>query len=614
MALCVHPGDEVYYKVTVGLGVFDCAITSGEVWIDLPDGRHIVLDDDLALLPDSSMTYDLSLLPDWENYVVNCDDPDSFSRCEALSIIPGGTSVPSAGEGTWTLYCLEPCIEVTKTPNMDVSKAGDTVIYTICVTNCTESADPSICDPTLFNVQVVDPLFGPGPLPGFSSELAAGDTVCLEFPYLVQPDDPDPLINVVTASGVDSMETQVDDSDEAEVDLVHPDFTIVKQCPSSASVGETIQYEITITNTGDVALDILSVVDSLVEPDPDGCVGAILAPSGGFCTDTYSYTVQPEDCPEFENTITVTVGIDQSVAALPNQLTRTDTCTTNCYEPDTTVDIKANDSDGPITVCEGDTVTLTICEQNTGDVDLTNPYVELYEGTTLIGTYDETSIEFVGVDGVDLGELDQGETWCWDVDVVAIDPTTTYNAIGYGHINGILVTWCETPTSPPADTICDQDELDEVTMNTEPCGGEGCTPGFWKNNAVNWDHIAWVGYTPNQKFSSIFGVPPITIFLGGNPKKSSSYKTDPTLLEALGANGGGINALARHAVAALLNTSSGCVQYAYEDVGDLIADVHDAIVAGAAAIQALHVELAGYNEAGCPVNQHGECVGVEDEI
>ena len=144
-------------------------------------------------------------------------------------------------------------------------------------------------------------------------------------------------------------------------------------------------------------------------------------------------------------------------------------------------------------------------------------------------------------------------------------------------------------------------------MNTEECGGEGCTPGFWKNNAEKWGAIAWVGYSPDDSFSSVFGVV-ITIFTGGNPNKSSSYITDPTLLEALGANGGGINALARHAVAALLNTSSPCVQYAYSSVSALIADVYDAIVSGdEEAIQSLHEDLAYYNEAGCPVNQHGEC-------
>jgi hypothetical protein len=46
-------------------------------------------------------------------------------------------------------------------------------------------------------------------------------------------------------------------------------------------------------------------------------------------------------------------------------------------------------------------------------------------------------------------------------------------------------------------------------------------------------------------------------------------------------------------------------------VDDIIAAVQDAIPGGD--IQGLKNELAEYNEAGCPVNQQGECVGVEED-
>ncbi len=77
--------------------------------------------------------------------------------------------------------------------------------------------------------------------------------------------------------------------------------------------------------------------------------------------------------------------------------------------------------------------------------------------------------------------------------------------------------------------------------------GTGCTPGFWKQP----HHFAnWVGYTPNQTWTSVFGAPAITIGSGSNAI------TNPTLLQALSAQGGGVNAFARFAVNALLNASS----------------------------------------------------------
>ena len=138
-------------------------------------------------------------------------------------------------------------------------------------------------------------------------------------------------------------------------------------------------------------------------------------------------------------------------------------------------------------------------------------------------------------------------------------------------------------------------------------GNEGCTPGYWKNNAENWGASAWVGYAPGDYFDDIFGVD-ITLRAGGRRAIDN-----PTLLQALGATGGGIDALARHAVAALLNIANPDIGYGVGSEAALITMVHDAIVSGdGAEIEALHLLLAGYNEAGCPLNQMGEPIVPED--
>lgn len=64
----------------------------------------------------------------------------------------------------------------------------------------------------------------------------------------------------------------------------------------------------------------------------------------------------------------------------------------------------------------------------------------------------------------------------------------------------------------------------------------GCTPGYWKQP----QHFSsWVGYTPEKTLQEVFGC-------GGST----------TLLQALNTNGGGLYALQRHAVAALLNSTA----------------------------------------------------------
>jgi hypothetical protein len=123
-------------------------------------------------------------------------------------------------------------------------------------------------------------------------------------------------------------------------------------------------------------------------------------------------------------------------------------------------------------------------------------------------------------------------------------------------------------------------------FTVETAGGQGCTPGFWKQ--PQHFHF-WVGFTQNQSFSSVFSV---TITINTNSKTTPTI-TDPTLLQALSATGGGINALARFAVQALLASSS--LQSPDFTTAEVIAIVQAAVAPGpdqAARIEAAHQLLA----------------------
>lgn len=130
--------------------------------------------------------------------------------------------------------------------------------------------------------------------------------------------------------------------------------------------------------------------------------------------------------------------------------------------------------------------------------------------------------------------------------------------------------------------------LDQVRVITEgerpPTGGEGCTPGYWKQ-PHHFD--SWVGYTPDQSFESVFG--------------RDAYSGDPSLAAALGFGGGGVKALGRQAVAALLSASSPDVSYAYS-TAEVIAMYQAAFDGGAAAIEATKDAFDAANNEGCPLN------------
>lgn len=74
-----------------------------------------------------------------------------------------------------------------------------------------------------------------------------------------------------------------------------------------------------------------------------------------------------------------------------------------------------------------------------------------------------------------------------------------------------------------------------------PGGGEGCTPGFWKNHPEVW------AIPTNTNFDGVFG--------------RNAFNPDITMLAAVNLNGGHLNALSRHAAAAYLNALSPVVNY-----------------------------------------------------
>lgn len=113
-------------------------------------------------------------------------------------------------------------------------------------------------------------------------------------------------------------------------------------------------------------------------------------------------------------------------------------------------------------------------------------------------------------------------------------------------------------------------------------GSEGCTPGYWKQS----QHFgSWTApYDPTDTFVSAG-------FENAFPGM--------TLLAVLQQGGGGLNALGRHTVAALLNTASDDVDTAYTDPQTVI-NLFNGVYPGGD-YEGLKNIFAGYNELGCPL-------------
>jgi hypothetical protein len=116
-----------------------------------------------------------------------------------------------------------------------------------------------------------------------------------------------------------------------------------------------------------------------------------------------------------------------------------------------------------------------------------------------------------------------------------------------------------------------------------PGGGEGCTPGYWKQ-CQHFD--SWPApYTPRTQFSAVFE--------NAFPGK--------TLLQVLKQGGGGINALGRHTVAALLNGASSGVDYDLT-AAEVISRFNAVFPGSVADYESLKNFFEAFNEQGCPLN------------
>jgi hypothetical protein len=116
---------------------------------------------------------------------------------------------------------------------------------------------------------------------------------------------------------------------------------------------------------------------------------------------------------------------------------------------------------------------------------------------------------------------------------------------------------------------------------------QGCTPGYWRNHADRWEGVA-----PGDDFDTTFGV--------------DLFDPNITLGTAIWLGGGGNNAFARHATAALLNAYGGVpngdgttVAYPYT-VAEVIQMVQDAVANDT--IEATKDLFEAANELGCPLS------------
>ena len=528
------------------------------VWFDAPTGGNIVPDPSLNSI--GTVTF----------------------YAEALNDLTGCTSEPPRSPATLTLFDCG--INLVKTGDFNdengdgVAQIGETINYTFTVTNGGDApiSDVVISDP-LFEVPnpVVPIVFDGGDTDG-DDELDVDETWLFSAAYTITQEDIDAgqVENqaLVVGNGPDGTEVS-DESDDDNPLEDDPTITILPEegglsvIKSQASVsgtgglGDTISFDIVVTNTGDVTLTDIVVTDDNATIT-GGSPIASLAP-GASATVTAEHVITQDDIDAgFVENTAIATGEDPS----GNEVTDTSDAGTDVdgnpienpedvETPDGNGDTNGDPTDDPtvtdidqassISVIKsqtsvaggiGDTISYSIWVTNTGNTTITNieitdanatitggnPIASLAPGNTVLVTaehvitQDDINAGFVENTAIATGEDPSGNEVSDTSDAgtdVAGNPIENPEGVetpdGNGDTNG-------DPTDDPTVTGLNQDSSLSVIKNqTSVAGDLGDTISYsiWVTNTGNTTITDIVVTDAN---ATITGGSPIAILEPGN--------------------------------------------------------------------------------------------------
>jgi uncharacterized repeat protein (TIGR01451 family) len=564
-------GDDADYTITI---TNDGAVTLykesivDSVFGDLTDGTNAVITGSTcgdSLAPDASCTIDIT-------YTVQEGDPDPLENTVTvvydIASTLDGDEVTDSDDHSVDLF--QPDISVDKTGD-SLSKVGDDVSYTVTITNDSSSDSPDLVFDLIDDSLVGDLTDSNNYDSSTCGASIAWDESCvITYTYTVQEGDPDPLINTVTVeSHPDGFPNDIDDSDDHSVDLFQPSVAIDKTGDELSKVGDDVNYTITVTNTSSSDSPNLTcdITDALLGIDE---MDVSIAPGANHVIND-SRTVEAGDPDPLVNTASVTCTVDGFTNVLGPL---TDDHSTNLFQPDIEV-VKT----GPASATVGDTVTYDFTINNLSSSDSPNLILDSVTDTVLGDL--TTTATAAGCD-----TLGDGGTcnFTFDYTILGTDPNPLVN----------VVTVHYHPDGFPNDITDDDDHSLEIIP-----AGEGCTPGWWKNQGVGaydeaTDALAmavesavesywgagWI-YLGTAEGDAFEGTTDdlfrVAFNLTEQQMEARGLSADLTLLEAIELGGGGFKALARHGTAALLNSLSVNYEFSADEV---LQDVHDAFVSG----------------------------------
>lgn len=333
----------------------------------------------------------------------------------ASGLDPTGRSISEPGSTT-TDIPTAPQLTVAKSGVMNdenddgIAQRDETVTYTIVVTN-TGSV-------TVSDLSVSDPKAGT-PTCDVTTIAPRELATCTVTYTLTQTDiDSGSVANTATATGKDPQGGDVSDDGSTTTPMTaRPGLSVEKtgnpidsNNDGSVVADETIEYDIVVTNTGNVTISNISVADPTA--GTPSCPQTQLAPLASMtCTVTYTVTAADALAGSVNNTATASGTGPSGTPVNGSGTTTTDLPSATALDVTKTGALNDLNGDGKYTA--GETITYTITAKNRGSVTLSNVRVtdpklpDLVCGPVLLGP--DASTTCTGVYVLTQADVDNGE-------------------------------------------------------------------------------------------------------------------------------------------------------------------------------------------------------------
>lgn len=319
--------------------------------------------------------------------------PSQINNQSTVSFTSGSFSGSSSSNTTQTPV-IQPQISLVKTANTVNATVGDTVVYTVTVSNTGNlQANVTVTDTIpaapsfVANSVVVSGVPQPGATPGTGIPVgivAAGATVVITFAVVVDTlPSPQQLSNFATSSFTFTPPdgrtlTGTATSNTLTFPVSSPNVAVVKSTPSTAAaVGDTVTYSIQVTNSGIAPVNNIQfsdpipagasfvtgsvTVNGVAQPaaNPAGGISLGTLAPGTSATVTFSIRVDaipPSGQLNNRSTVSFTSGAFSST-------TFSNTVVTPVFQPILSATKTASTQNATV----GDTVSYTVTVSNTGN-------------------------------------------------------------------------------------------------------------------------------------------------------------------------------------------------------------------------------------------------------